>query len=86
MTPYQIELDFEHMKIDAKRKNGGESYEDEGFDEYDKESEETDNLLSDMPTFGTEASDPHKGLEELPKNVETGPGGWEDVEIDDSED
>ena len=85
MTPYQMELDFEHMMIDEKLRKGGESYEDDSFDAYDKESEDTDSLLSeDMPTFTEE--DSQKGQEEQPMNVETATSGeWEEVEIDNLE-
>lgn len=73
------------MKYDAVLKKG-EVYEDDEFENYDKESDENDSLLSDMPTL-SEASDPHAGLQnELPKNVEINdPDEWEDVEIDDFE-
>lgn len=86
MTPEQIELEFEHMAYDAQLRKGGEVFEDDTYDEYDKETEEMDNVLSDMPTFGSEASDPYKGLEQqLPKSVEIHDYSdeWEDVEIDD---
>ncbi len=80
MTPEQIELEFEHMAYDQALKKG-EVFEDEEFEEYDRETEADDMLLSDMPTLG---QDVQSGL---PKSVETNkiPDEWVDVEIDDYE-
>lgn len=91
MTPEQIELEFMHLEIDKRIKDGGSGqyYVDDSYSEYDDESEDEDKNLSEIPTFGTEASDPYKGMENsgLPKSVEINdnPDDWEDVEIDDFE-
>lgn len=86
MTREQIELEFQHMLLDQNQKDGNQEYfVDEGFEDYDKETEDTDNRLSEMPKFGSEASDPNKGVKDLPK-PETeinNEDEWEDVEIDD---
>lgn len=44
MTIEQIDMEFLHMQQDKKVKDklAGQSYEDEAFDEWDKESEEED--------------------------------------------
>jgi hypothetical protein len=84
MTPEQIELEFEHMLLDRAEKGEGNVYTDDGYEDYDNDTDEVDNKLSDMPTFGREASDPHAGQEyKLPKNAEiSNEDEWEEVEID----
>lgn len=47
MTEEQVELEFGHMELDRKLKKGsGEEYSDPEFEEWDKDTEETDSLLS----------------------------------------
>lgn len=76
MTPEQVELEFAHMQYEQQLKKG-ETFSDEGFEDYDKETDADDSLLSELPTLGMNA--------ELPKSVEIDnlPDEWEDVEIDD---
>lgn len=83
MTPAQIELEFEHMNIDAKLQKG-EAFEDDEFDEYDKSSDASDSLLSETPTFVAE-SDPRKGFEASNSNEQVNEEEWEEVEIDNLE-
>lgn len=85
MTPEQIDYEFEHILLDKAEQGEGNSYTDEGFEEYDNETDEVDKKLSDMPVFGREASDPHAGHEYVvPKSdVVINDDEWEDVEIND---
>ena len=78
MTPEQVELEFAHMQYDQQLKKG-QTYEDDEFEDYDKETDADDSLLSEMPTLRMDA--------EPPKSVEIDnlPDEWEDVEIDDFE-
>jgi hypothetical protein len=70
MTPMQVNLEFEHIMLDQIAK-GDKVYTDDDYEEYDNDTDEVDNKLSDMPTFGREASDPYAGREnELPKSAE----------------
>ncbi|MGF6354074.1 hypothetical protein ABIE27_001984 [Paenibacillus sp. 4624] len=47
MTPEQIDLEFEHMEIDRKAKEGkSEEYDDPEFDDWLNETEEEDGKLS----------------------------------------
>jgi len=74
MTPEMVELEFAHIAIDRKLKDGSmEQYEDPDYDNYAKESEEHDSRLSD---------------DELPDYVPTVPkvaedSAWEDIDDDD---
>lgn len=80
MTPEQIDLEFAHIALDKKLKGkseGGQVYEDEEYEKYDKETEEVDSRLSDMPVFTSEV-DPY-----MVKNQEQNEDDWEDVETDD---
>ncbi|MDQ0719811.1 hypothetical protein QF049_001072 [Paenibacillus sp. W4I10] len=47
MTPEQIDLEFEHMEIDRKAREGkSEEYDDPEFDKWADETEEEDGKLS----------------------------------------
>ncbi|MFS8214823.1 hypothetical protein [Paenibacillus sp. S29] len=67
MTEEQIDLEFEHMEIDRKARDGkSEEYEDPDFDEWARETEEMDSKLS------YDYSSPQTPAEDL--------DDWEDVE------
>jgi hypothetical protein len=67
MTDEQIELEFAHMELDRKARDGkGEDYDDPEFDEWDNEVEETDKKLSYDYVAPAEKID--------------NPDDWEDVE------
>lgn len=71
MTPEMIELEFAHINLDKKLKNGNaEQFEDPDYEDYDEESDIRDQRLSDstLPTVRCQDED-----------------GWEDVETDDPE-
>jgi hypothetical protein len=81
MTPEQIDLEFEHIAIDkalADKASGKNVYVDDGYEDYDKETEEVDSKLSDMPKFTSEV-DPYVGMV---KSQEQNEDDWEDVETD----
>lgn len=85
MTNEQVDLEFEHMMIDKAEKDGNtEVFADDDYDNWEDETEGTDSRLSDMPEFGSEESDPHKGLEkqkQLPKpEKQFKEDEWEEVE------
>lgn len=80
-----MDIDFAHMRLDKIESGDGNSYEDDQYDQYDQESDEIDDKLSEMPTFGSEASDPHAGMSTVPSEVAEIPDDeWEEVEIDPS--
>jgi hypothetical protein len=77
----QIELDLVHNWLDQQQKNGNpEFFIDESYEDYDKETEEQDKVLSDhsvpvhkktvQPAI-TVPVEPSQGY---------GEGDWEDVE------
>ncbi|MGG1673515.1 hypothetical protein ACIFOE_23315 [Paenibacillus sp. NRS-1783] len=67
MTDEQIELEFAHMELDRKARDGkSEEYDDPEFDEWEKEAEEADSKLSYDYVAPTEKPD--------------NPDDWEDVE------
>ncbi|KAF6569101.1 hypothetical protein G9G53_22700 [Paenibacillus sp. EKM206P] len=67
MTDEQIELEFAHLDLDRKARDGkGEDYDDPEFDEWENETEEADSKLSYDYTA------PKTPAEEL--------DDWEDVE------
>jgi len=75
MTPEMVELEFAHIAIDRKLKDGDtEQYEDPDFDAYEKESEELDNRLSDdyIPDYISQV---------LPK-ISEDDASWEDISDD----
>lgn len=73
------------MLIDKEERGEGDAYQDDQYEEYENETDEIDNNLSDMPVFGREASDPHAGHERLTKKAESiDEDEWEVVEIDPS--
>jgi hypothetical protein len=83
MTDELIDLEYAHMELDKKLKGGKEEYEDPEYEEYDKETDETDSKLSyeyDMPS-----SEVHKKTSEAakPPAIETDEDDWEDVETND---
>lgn len=79
MTPEQIDLEFSHMLLDQKLKNGNkEVFEDAEYEGYDEDTDKFDSKLSDMPTFGSEV-DPHHALTVKDQKEDD----WEDVETDD---
>lgn len=46
MTPEQIDMEFAHISLDKKVANGNkETFEDEEYEAYDKETEERDKRL-----------------------------------------
>ena len=78
MTEEQIELEYAHLELDRKLRNGStEFYEDKSFEEYDKETEEMDAILSD-PISEASSEDEWAAVDD--------PDEWEDVEIDDFDD
>lgn len=77
MTMTQIDLEFHHIMLD-RQESGDNVYTDDGYDDYEKDTDEVDSQLSDMPVYGREAADPHAGQAETTNDTE-----WEDVEIDD---
>lgn len=83
MTPQQVELEFQHIMLD-KAERGDNVYSDAGYDDYEKETDEVDSKLSDMPAYGKEAADPHAGHVVVPsKQAEIhNEDEWEEVEID----
>lgn len=75
LTAQQIDLEFELMRVDKARKEGNkEVFEDDTFDDYDKETEEVDSRLSD-PVL------PDEVPQTLPKTTtEYTENEWEEVE------
>lgn len=96
MTPLQVEIELEHFLIDKEEKKkaekGTEEYEDQEFDNYDKETDEVDDRLFWEPGGNgkVEYVEPKKPSVtiDLPKTSEISQktGDWVDVEIDDDED
>lgn len=79
MTPEQIDLEFTHMLVDQQEKNSNKQvYTDSDYEDYDKETDEHDSRLSDMPKFSSEV-DPHHANTVRTQNE----NDWEDVETDD---
>jgi hypothetical protein len=79
MTDELIDLEYAHMELDKQLKGGKEEYEDPDYEDYDKETDETDAQLSyeyDMP-----ASEDVKPTAIEPDEEDD--GDWEDVETDD---
>lgn len=84
MTPELIELEFEHMSIDTQKKSGGEAYQDEGYEDYERESDSTDSLSTDTPEgYGGDNSDPHHGLTLPPEAPED--SEWLEMDMDDED-
>lgn len=82
MTDELIDLEFMHMYVDKQNKDG-ESYEDEDYDEYDKETDEHDNKLSDISSdIAYPSSEVTTSTEDTVKSLDN-KDDWEDVEIDD---
>jgi hypothetical protein len=91
MTDAQMEIEFEHFAIDAearaKAAKGEEQFEDDEYENYDKETDETDNRLfwEEPKQSEGSASEKHKVTTNLPKSEKTNEGEWVDVEIDDDD-
>jgi len=52
MTPEQIDLEFTHMAVDQRlsdEASGNKVYEDAEYENYDKDTDDMDDKLSDMP-------------------------------------
>lgn len=80
MTDQQVELEFMHMKIDQEIANKGkQQYDDPEFDNYDKETDDTDNKLSYEYGVPGDVSEE----EQLPYSEAQNEEDWEDVETDD---
>jgi hypothetical protein len=92
MTDAQMEIEFEHFSIDAelrdKASKSEEQFEDEEFENYDKETDERDERLfwEEEPDTGALPKTEHKVTVALPKSEKSNEGEWVDVEIDDDED
>lgn len=70
MTDEQVELEFIHMELDRKAKEGkSEEYSDPDFDEWDREIEEEDSKLS----YEYEPAAMQQPTEDV--------DDWEDVEL-----
>lgn len=78
MTDEQIELELAHAQLDRKmRDSNGKEFEDEEFDQFDRETEEEDSKLSETLMFG------HSSEVRVQSESNSDPDEWEDVETDD---
>lgn len=79
MTHEQIDLEFTHMWLDEQERSGNKQvYADGEYEDYDKESDEYDDKLSDMPSFTSEVDTQHNNTVRIQNEDD-----WEDVETDD---
>lgn len=73
MTDEQVDLEFEHLDIDAKIRNGKkEEYADPEFEAWNKEMDDTDSKLS-------YEYDPPAGHGERPPIQDDNEEDWEDM-------
>ncbi len=80
MTDELIELEYAHIELDRKLKNGNEQYEDEDYEKYDEETDETDRMLSyDVPA--SHASEANTTPSVRVEGIED---EWEEVEDDET--
>jgi hypothetical protein len=78
MTDEQIDLEYQHIALDKKLKDGGNFFEDDEYDDYDRETEEEDKRLSGLDSNSEED---YSNTVRAQGNE----GEWEDVEIDDED-
>jgi hypothetical protein len=82
MTKEQIDLEFEHIVLDAKQKKSGQYYEDEEFEKYDEESDALDRMSTDDSVYVVQPSEDHN--DNMSETIQI-TGDWEVLETQDFE-
>lgn len=82
MTEAQIDLELEHIRLDAEERskaNGEQVYVDEDYEREEAEEERKDSKLF----IEEKEENDFEGDDDLPKYENNDDDEWEDVEIDD---